>query len=52
LTYPVEDAQAVKAPIQRLVDKVSAVFVPIVLLISGITLLAWGSSPAIGNGPC
>jgi Cu+-exporting ATPase len=38
----VEDAQAVKAPIQRLVDRVSAVFVPAVLLISVVTLLAWG----------
>ena len=38
----VEDAQAVKAPIQRLVDKVSAVFVPVVLLISLITFLGWG----------
>jgi Cu+-exporting ATPase len=38
----VEDAQAVKAPIQRLVDRVSAVFVPVVLGISAITLLGWG----------
>jgi Cu+-exporting ATPase len=38
----VEDAQAVKAPIQRLVDRVSAVFVPVVLLISVLTLLGWG----------
>ncbi|TFW27943.1 heavy metal translocating P-type ATPase [Massilia horti] len=38
----VEDAQAVKAPIQRLVDRVSAFFVPVVLLLSLITLLAWG----------
>jgi Cu+-exporting ATPase len=38
----VEDAQAAKAPIQRLVDKVSAVFVPVVLLISLVTLLGWG----------
>ena len=38
----VEDAQAVKAPIQRLVDRVSSVFVPAVLLISLVTLLAWG----------
>jgi P-type Cu+ transporter len=38
----VEDAQAVKAPIQRLVDKVSAVFVPVVLLVSLATLLGWG----------
>jgi Cu+-exporting ATPase len=38
----VEDAQAVKAPIQRLVDRVSSVFVPVVLLISLATLLGWG----------
>ena len=38
----VEDAQAAKAPIQRLVDRVSAVFVPIVLLISLATFLGWG----------
>lgn len=35
----VEDAQAIKAPIQRLVDKVSAYFVPFVLIISLLTLL-------------
>jgi Cu+-exporting ATPase len=38
----VESAQAKKAPIQRLVDKVSAVFVPMVIVIAFITLLAWG----------
>jgi len=43
----VENAQAAKAPIQRLVDKVSAVFVPIVLAIALVTLLAWGL--ATGN---
>ncbi len=37
----VEDAQAAKAPIQRLVDQVSAVFVPVVLVLALITLLAW-----------
>jgi Cu+-exporting ATPase len=37
----VEDAQTGKAPIQRLVDQVSQVFVPVVLLISLITLIAW-----------
>ena len=37
----VEDAQAAKAPIQRLVDKVSAIFVPVVLLIALATLLGW-----------
>ncbi len=37
----VEDAQAGKAPIQRLVDKVSAVFVPVVLLIALATFFGW-----------
>jgi Cu+-exporting ATPase len=37
----VEDAQAAKAPLQRLVDKVSAVFVPVVLVIALATLLGW-----------
>ncbi|MDH0864970.1 heavy metal translocating P-type ATPase [Mitsuaria sp. GD03876] len=40
----VESAQAHKAPIQRLVDRVSAVFVPAVLGIAAVTLLAWGLS--------
>ena len=38
----VEDAQAAKAPIQRVVDRVSAVFVPIVLVLALATLLGWG----------
>jgi len=38
----VENAQAKKAPIQRLVDQVSAVFVPVVLVIALLTLLGWG----------
>jgi Cu+-exporting ATPase len=37
----VEDAQAAKAPIQRLVDKVAEVFVPVVLLIALLTLATW-----------
>jgi len=37
----VEDAQAAKAPIQRLVDRVSAVFVPGVLLVSLFTFIGW-----------
>ena len=37
----VEDAQAAKAPIQKLVDKVSQVFVPTVLVIALATLLGW-----------
>jgi len=38
----VESAQAKKAPIQRIVDRVSAVFVPVVLVLALITLLGWG----------
>ncbi|SOS32097.1 Copper-exporting P-type ATPase A [Pseudomonas syringae group genomosp. 3] len=37
----VEDAQAGKAPIQKLVDKVSQVFVPTVLVIAFCTLAGW-----------
>ena len=40
----VEQAQAGKAPIQHLVDRVSAVFVPAVLLLALLTLLAVGFS--------
>ena len=38
----VEDAQAAKPPIQRLVDRVSAVFVPVVVALALLTLLGWG----------
>lgn len=38
----VDNAQARKAPIQHLVDRVAAVFVPVVLLIALATLLGWG----------
>ncbi|MBS0449055.1 MAG: cadmium-translocating P-type ATPase [Proteobacteria bacterium] len=37
----VESAQAAKAPIQRLVDRVSAVFVPVVLGMALVTLIGW-----------
>jgi len=43
----VEDAQAAKAPIQRIVDRVSAVFVPAVLAIAAATLAGW---LAVGAG--
>ena len=51
----VEDAQSVKAPIQRLVDKVSAYFVPTVLVIALITvavtyLIAGSLESGIVNG--
>ena len=44
----VEEAQGSKAPIQKLVDQIAAVFVPIVIVIAIGTFLAWGlfTSPA------
>ena len=38
----VESAQAKKAPIQKTVDRVSAIFVPVVVAIAVLTLLGWG----------
>ena len=49
----VEEAQGSKAPIQALVDKVSAVFVPIVILIAALTFSGWyffASPPPVGAG--
>lgn len=46
----VEEAQASKAPIQRLVDKVASYFVPIVILIAVITFVVWfiwGPKPSL-----
>jgi P-type Cu+ transporter len=50
----VETAQAEKAPIQRLVDRVSEIFVPVILLIAALTLIGWliagaGSETAMLN---
>ncbi|HEV2672907.1 MAG TPA: cation-translocating P-type ATPase [Aliidongia sp.] len=45
----VETAEATKAPVQRLVDRVSGVFVPAVLVIGLATMLGWvlaGAAPA------
>jgi Cu+-exporting ATPase len=47
----VEEAQSSKPPIQRLVDRIASVFVPIVLLIALATFAAWlafGPSPSFG----
>ncbi|MFP8966047.1 heavy metal translocating P-type ATPase [Pokkaliibacter sp. CJK22405] len=41
IIHLVEQAQAGKAPVQQLVDRVSAIFVPAVLAIAFITLITW-----------
>jgi Cu2+-exporting ATPase/Cu+-exporting ATPase len=46
----VESAQGSKAPIERLADQVSAVFVPIVLVVSLITLIVWLISGSVTTG--
>jgi Cu+-exporting ATPase len=49
----VQEAQGSKAPIQRLADQVSSIFVPVVIVIAAVTLLIWwvvvgaGFTPAI-----
>jgi Cu+-exporting ATPase len=44
ITRMVTQAQAGKAPMQRLADRISAVFVPVVLVIAALTLIAWLSA--------
>jgi len=44
----VQGAQATKPPVQKLVDRIAAVFVPIVIAIAAVTLVGWliaGASP-------
>ena len=50
ITQVVEDAQASRAPIQKLADKITEYFVPIVLAISIISFLTWifaGPEPSL-----
>jgi len=48
----VEQAQGAKLPIQALVDRVTSVFVPIVMGMAGLTFLGWllfGPAPALSG---
>jgi cation-transporting ATPase V/Cu+-exporting ATPase len=50
----VEDAQATKAPVQRLADRVSSVFVPTVLILAAVVFAIWFAASgdagrAVGN---
>ncbi|HEY9855316.1 MAG TPA: heavy metal translocating P-type ATPase [Stenomitos sp.] len=45
----VQEAQGTKAPIQRLADQVSAVFVPVVVAIALLTFVAWFAIGSPGN---
>ncbi|XDA97291.1 heavy metal translocating P-type ATPase [Sulfitobacter sp. LCG007] len=48
----VEDAQAAQLPVQALVDRVTAVFVPVVIAVALVTMLAWlclGPDPALSH---
>ncbi|MDN3584964.1 heavy metal translocating P-type ATPase [Mucilaginibacter flavus] len=49
----VQDAQGSKAPVQKLVDKIAGIFVPIVILIALLSLSAWlifGGQHALTQG--
>ena len=49
----VEDAQGSKAPIQALADKISSIFIPIVLVIAILTFIAWisfGGTLGVSHG--
>lgn len=37
----VEDAQGSKAPVQRMADRIAAIFVPVILCIAAVTFIAW-----------
>ena len=37
----VEEAQGTKIPIQKLADKITSIFVPVILILSALTLISW-----------
>lgn len=45
----VEEAQSSRAPIQQVVDRVARIFVPVIVLLALLTLLAWGILSPIGG---
>jgi P-type Cu+ transporter len=47
----VEEAQGSKAPIQRLADTISSIFVPAVLVIAALTFVAWAIVGNLAAGP-
>jgi len=46
IIHMVDQAQATKLPIQKTVDRISAVFVPTVMVIAGLTFAGWMASGA------
>ena len=49
----VQDAQGSKAPVQKLVDKIAGIFVPVVIIIAILTFIAWnilGQENALVHG--
>src|SRR3546814_13733060 len=48
----VQEAQGSKAPVQKLVDKIAGIFVPVVIMIAIFTFIAWMLLGEIGRASC